>query len=201
MNITIHTPAVHLHGDSATDDVLKALARAMTVPPVSVELAADQPAAASTDALVPGTYYSHEGGIYIGMMPARGTVGAYHLFASTTETKASFGPEVEIAGCADHWDGPGNTAALLASGKDHPAAKWCSQYSADGKADWYLPAHAELALAWVVCAGSFNPESWYWSSTQGGRYTAWAQDFEDGYSSTGGKDGRFRVRAFRRSFI
>lgn len=202
MNITIHTPAVHLHGGSATDDVLKALARAMTVPPVSVEVAADNPAVATaTETLVPGVYYSHEGGIYVGSMPARGGIAAHHLFVSRAETETTFGPSDSIDGCADHWDGPGNTRALLASGKAHPAAQWCKDHTADGKTDWYLPAHADLTLAWVCCTGVFSPQGYYWSSTQHGRYGAWAQGFELGRSLYGSKDYSFRVRAFRRSFI
>lgn len=204
MNITINTPAVHLHGGSTAADVRRALAGAMAAPAATPEVAADQaaPAPAATPAtLVPGVYYAHEGGVYIGVVPARGTVGAHHLFASATETKTIFGPDETIDGCADHWDGPTNTNALLASSKAHPAAQWCNEYSADGKADWYLPAHAELALAWVVCAGAFNPDGWYWSSTQYGRGYAWAQDFEHGYSGYDLTLTSFRVRAFRRFVI
>lgn len=202
MNITIHTPAVHLHGGSAADDVLKALASAMTAPSATLEVAADKPAAAATtETLVPGVYYSHEGGIYVGSMPARGGIAAHHLFASRAETETTFGPSDAIDGCADHWDGPGNTRALLASGKPHPAAQWCKDLTADGKTDWHLPAHAELALAWVCCAGVFSPQGYYWSSTQLSRSYAWVQDFEDGRSYYYSEGHSFRVRAFRRSFI
>lgn len=159
--------------------------------------------AAIGDTLVPGQFYAHEGGIYIGIMPARGSLGAYALFAGKQEAEdLIFGPDVEVVDADDHWDGVANTLALGNSGHDHPAADYCRHLNVDGKADWYLPAHAELCLAWLNCAQEFEKSDWYWSSTQHGRLHAWVQDFEYGGSNFNGyKDYARRVRPFRRSFI
>jgi hypothetical protein len=159
--------------------------------------------AAIGDTLVPGQFYGHEGGIYIGTMPARGTRGPYALFACRQDVEdLTFGPDVEVSGATDHWDGAANTLALGSSGHAHPAADHCRTLNVDGKADWYLPAHAELCLAWVNCAEAFQKSDYYWSSTQYGRYFAWVQDFEYGISvSYFIKEGQRRVRPFRRSFI
>lgn len=159
--------------------------------------------AAIGDTLVPGQFYAHEGGIYIGTMPARESLGAYALFACRQQAEGlTFGPDIEVNGAGDHWDGVANTLALGNSGHDHPAVDYCRGLNVDGKADWYLPAHAELCLAWVNCAQEFEKSDWYWSSTQHGRYFAWVQYFEYGSSyHYGNKDDERRVRAFRRSFI
>ena len=87
------------------------------------------------------------------------------------------------------------------SGQDHPAADHCRSLDVDGKTDWYLPAHAELCLAWVNCADVFTKEGYYWSSTQHDRTSAFVQDFEFGYSYTSLKATQRRVRAVRRSFL
>lgn len=158
--------------------------------------------AAIGDTLVPGQFYAHEGGIYIGTMPARGSLGAYALFACRQQAEGlTFGPDIEVNGAGDHWDGVANTLALGNSGHDHPAVDYCRGLNVDGKADWYLPAHAELCLAWVNCAQEFEKSDYYWSSTQNGRSHAWVQDFEYGFSYDSTKDYGRRVRPFRRSFI
>ena len=165
---------------------------------------APAPSAPLGDTLVPCQFYAHEGGIYIGTMPARGALGAYALFACRQETEGlTFGPDVAVAGAGDHWDGVANTLALALgnSGLDHPAVEYCRRLNVDGKTDWYLPAHAELCLAWVNCADAFTKEGYYWTSTQYVRLSAFVQDVEFGYSTRSLKDTQRRVRAVRRSFI
>lgn len=163
---------------------------------------ATAPVAAIGDTLVPGQFYAHEGGIYIGTMPARGTLDAYALFACRQQSEGlTFGPDIKVAGADDHWDGVANTLALGNSGDDHPAVDYCRHLNVDGKADWYLPAHAELCLAWINCAQEFEKSGYYWSSTQNGRLNAWVQDFQGGYSLNLTKGYEHRVRPFRRSFI
>lgn len=148
-------------------------------------------------------YYPAEAGIYAGQMPARGVLGAYNLFAGQQEEIMTYGPNELIDGASDHWDGLANTRALVASGLPHLAAAWCMEREIDGRTDFYLPAHAELCLAWINCAGAFrfSAESYYWSSTHGGRGLAWVQAFEDGSSGYSSKSYARRVRPFRRSFI
>jgi len=167
-------------------------------------LASAPPAAGAAigDTLVPDQFYAHEGGIYIGTIPARGASGAYALFACRQEVEdLTFGPDIEVSDATDHWDGAANTLALGKSSHAHPAAEYCRTLNVDGKADWYLPAHAELCLAWVNCAEAFQKSGYYWSSTQDGRNLAWVQDFEYGYSNDNLKHTQRRVRPFRRSFI
>lgn len=47
-------------------------------------------------------------------------------------------------------------------------------------------------------AEAFNPDDYYWSSTQSSRYLAWAQLFADGYRYDDSKGNEFRARAVRR---
>ena len=98
-------------------------------------------------------------------------------------------------------DGQANTLALLADKHEHPAAAACAAFEHEGHADWYLPSIGELRLAHMHCPELFETSDWYWSSTQGGRRGAWAQDFEHGLSFHNDKASSFRVRAFRRFVI
>lgn len=59
-----------------------------------------------------------------------------------------------------------------------------------------LPTQLEALFAWTTSPETFE-DAWYWTSTQLSRYNAFAQDFEYGYSSWGGKHYEFRVRPVR----
>lgn len=153
------------------------------------------------EALTPpahGEYWTGQGGHYICTLPALMGVPARHLIAGANEAKnLTFGPDTAINGADSHIDGPANTAALLASGEDHPAANYCMAYTADGHADFFLPARLDLVMAHICAKAIFNTEGYYWTSTQGSRYGAFVQDFEDGFSGWLYKDFGRRVRAFR----
>ena len=138
------------------------------------------------------------GETYCCLMPARGELRAYHLiFGAESPEQLTYGPDDTIDNANDHYDGAANTAALLASGKPHPAAAYCRGMGEQ----WYLPAHAEMMAAFVHSPESFNKEGYYWSSTQDGHYYAWVQDFEYGSSYGSYKGLKRRVRPARRSFI
>jgi hypothetical protein len=94
-------------------------------------------------------------------------------------------------------DGPGNTAALLATGQAHPAAAWAAAQTADGHTDFHLPSRHDLLMAHIYAPQHFNKEDWYWSSSQTSRSNAFVQDFADGSSGWFSKDYGHRVRAFR----
>ncbi|MCH0754289.1 DUF1566 domain-containing protein, partial [Pseudomonas aeruginosa] len=66
-----------------------------------------------------------------------------------------------------------------------------------GHNDFYLPAQAELMLAWANVPEVFA-EGWCWSSTQYSAYSAFYTFFYDGYTYYGGKGSDFRVRPVRR---
>ncbi|MBH2009772.1 MAG: hypothetical protein I8H71_08760, partial [Xanthomonadaceae bacterium] len=125
-------------------------------------------------------------------------VPARHLVAGDSETDdVAFGPSLDVPGATSQLDGPANTAALLASGQDHPAAKCAAAYTADGHTDFYLPSRLDLVMAHICAPQLFQKSGYYWSSTQLSRHGAFVQGFEYGNSYWGGKDDEHRVRAFR----
>jgi hypothetical protein len=145
-----------------------------------------------------GDYWPGQGGRFICTLPALLGVPARHLVAADSETDdVAFGPSLDVPGAASQLDGPANTAALLATGQAHPAAKWAAAYTADGHADFFLPSRLDLVMAHICAPQLFQKSGWYWSSTQGSRHGAFVQDFESGNSGWGGKDNGHRVRAFR----
>lgn len=145
-----------------------------------------------------GEYWPGQGGRYICTLPALLGVPARHLVVGEHETEdLKFGPLMDVPGAVSQLDGPANTAALLATGKDHPAAKWAAAYTADGHTDFYLPSRLDLVMAHICAPQLFQKSDWYFSSTQNSRYNAFVQDFEGGLSCWVGKGTGHRVRAFR----
>lgn len=147
----------------------------MTTEATTIDAALLQPPA-------PGAYWPGQGGIYCGTLPAAHGLPARHLVFAATDAPESLqwgGYGIQVEGTAHRWDGRANTAALLAhkatTGTSHPAAEWAAAYTADGHADFHLPAQAELALASVMCPEQFDQAGWYWSSTQTGRNCAFVQ--------------------------
>ena len=189
MQITIHTKAVHLHDNGQPNLLATLFAGLLSTAAFKTKEQAPAPA---TPELAPGETYCC-------LMPSRGDLRAYHLiFGAESTEQLTYGPDDTIDNANDHYDGAANTAALLASGKPHPAAAYCRGMGEQ----WYLPAHAEMMAAFVHCPESFNKEGYYWSSTQDGRYYARVQDFEYGISYfTRDKGTKRRVRPARRSFI
>lgn len=153
------------------------------------------------DTLTPpahGDYWPGQGGRYICTLPALMGMPARHLITGEGEAEdVTFGPGVDVPGATSQIDGAANTAALIATGQDHPAAKWARTYSADGHTDFYLPSRLDLVMAHICAPQLFKKERWYWTSTQGSRDFAFVQYFEDGGSDWDCKDGEHRVRAFR----
>lgn len=162
---------------------------------------ATAPIAQPSDTLTPpahGDYWPGQGGRYICTLPALMGVPARHLIAGDSEAEdLTFGPGVDVPGATSQIDGAANTDALIATGQDHPAAKWARAYSADGHTDFHLPARLDLVMAHICAPQLFKKSSWYWSSTQGSRNGAFVQGFEYGGSLWGSKGGERRVRAFR----
>jgi len=108
-----------------------------------------------------------------------------------------YGDDEPKAACM--FDGQSNTAALVASAVDHPAAQFCAALSIDGFSDFYLPSLRELKTLFGSGCDAFDTEHWYWSSTQFSRSLAYGQGFYLGNTDFTTKDwtGGF-ARAVRR---
>lgn len=131
-----------------------------------------------------GQLYPEHGGHYAGAVSGRGVKPDWHLFVPADPGDAfkalafgNYGKRVD--GADDHVDGLANTAALIDSGMEHPAAKACRELTVGAFADFYLPSHNELMLCWVNVPHLFEKDDWYWSSTQrqGNSSYAWGQGF------------------------
>ena len=94
-------------------------------------------------------------------------------------------------------------AALIADNQTGLfAARICADYdiTVDGitYGDWYLPSKYELNLLYMnknVLENFAN--DMYWSSTEDAEFSAWLQDFTDGYQGTTNKFYSLRIRAIR----
>lgn len=165
-------------------------------------LESTQPAAQLTPPAV-GEYWPGQGGIYVGTLPAFDGLPARHMIASAIEApnRLTWGPYDDVPGATSRTNGQANTAAILAhaasTGQKFPAAAWAHAHTADGHTDFHLPSQAELFLASLYAPQVFGKESWYWTSTQHSRSSAFVQDFEHGGSNWSFKVGGYRVRAVR----
>lgn len=144
-----------------------------------------------------GEYLPGQGGIYAGdILGDDGVV--YGLVVSSEDLDGTYawGPE-DGERTASSWDGLVNTNALLRHDKAHPAARAAKGYSADGHADFYLPAKRELQIIAANLPHLFQPKP-YWTSTPYGSGVAWAVNFEHGYVAGWSRYSEFRVRPVRR---
>lgn len=148
------------------------------------------------------------GGAYAGTVRGEKDRPDYHLFVAVGDAGqardiAWGGYGIKESAEAEHnHDGLANTLALVASGADHPAAKWARDLKHEGYADWYLPSREELRLCYINAREHFDAV-WHWSSTQyaGNSDNAWGQNFDNGGQSVVNKDYQGRARAVRRVII
>ena len=109
----------------------------------------------------------------------------------------------DITGTADGiGTGRKNTAVILATDANAPAAKACNDYNVGGKNDWFLPSRDELNQLNVNRNHVGNMEaSNYWSSSQyddNDVDAAWTHDFNNGNQYAFGKNSNsVLVRAVR----
>ncbi|EJM20201.1 hypothetical protein PMI21_01104 [Pseudomonas sp. GM18] len=144
-----------------------------------------------------GEVWPGQGGIYAGLMPARAGAPSYHMVIPADDIgRFEWGQYGDEAPATSLIDGRANTAALIESGGDYPAAKAAAAYTADGHADFYLPAAAELYEIWLNLNGKI--EGWAWSSSQRSADFAFGMLFGVGGQGSFGKGGELRVRPVRR---
>lgn len=149
-----------------------------------------------------GQYWHGQGGIYAGLMRGENGLPDYHLIvppaeAGEAEAITWGGAGQTEEGAASEYDGAANTAALVASEHNHPAAHWAAELEHEGHKDFYLPSRRELRLCWVNVPEQFA-RKWYWSSTQSSPDLAWLQVFADGLQLRARKLSELRARAVRR---
>jgi len=95
-----------------------------------------------------------------------------------------------------------NTSAMLNMCKFADAAEQVRRYTGGGMTDWSLPSKDELNALYYYggrdAIGGFAA-SFYWSSSQAAKDTAWYQSFSNGSQSGGGsgKTGQIGVRPIR----
>lgn len=178
--------------------VQRALEQTFHGKPLSAELV-------STLSVPPlGLYWPGEGGHNAGLVRGENGAPDYYLIVPAgpaAELKGQWGGyEHEVSGAGSHSDGLANTHALLADDEQHPAADLAAEFTADGHADFYLPARRELQLA-EANVPELLSKGRYWSSTQYSAYYAYYMDFENGWQLTSGKYYERLVRPVRRRFI
>lgn len=164
-----------------------------------------QPPAANTgEAPVLGEHWPGEGGHNAGLVRGENGAPDYYLIVPAgpaAEFKAAWGGyDHETQGASSASDGLANTRAMLSDSEEHPAAKLASEFSADGHADFYLPARRELQLAEANVPELFS-KAYHWSSTQYSAYDAYFMDFGGGWQILNDKDYERLVRPVRRKFL
>ncbi|KPA87320.1 hypothetical protein PF66_06230 [Pseudomonas asplenii] len=146
-----------------------------------------------------GEIWQGQGGIYAGIVPARNGAQAYHLIIGDELGRFEWGPYGEDSPAKSMIDGLANTQAMVESDANYPAAVAAYEHKADGHADFYLPAAAELYEAWLNLGS--NDFGWVWSSSQRSAINAFILGFGGGFQLNHGKYDEFRVRPVRRLLI
>lgn len=91
--------------------------------------------------------------------------------------------------------GAANTAAMAAAGS--PMALAVQSTTIEGHADWHIPSRLEALALFETAPELFDKDSWYWTSSQYSRNTAWCQVFEYGHSTAFSKGNELRARPVR----
>ncbi|MBP5120983.1 DUF1566 domain-containing protein [Pseudomonas protegens] len=191
--ITVSNGDTHLSTPD-TALALQVLTELAGKPQIRTESAAAIPAV--------GEYWPGEGGVNGGLFPGDGK--PYYLIVPTgADAEAvlewgGYGDELE--GANSPHDGLTNTADLVETDTDYPAAKFCSSFERDGHKDFYLMARREAQFLEITLSDVFG-KRYHWTSTQYSADTAYNVDFEDGWLRSYGKGLERLVRPVRRKYF
>lgn len=160
------------------------------------------PAASASGVPAIGEYWPGEGGVNGGLFPGDGK--PYYLIVPTgadAEAKLEFGScGKESEGAASAHDGMTNTADLVETDNDYPAARFCAKFERDGHSDYYLMARREAQFLEITVPQVFS-KGYHWTSTQYSADFAYNMGFEDGWLYDNVKDVERLVRPVRRKYF
>lgn len=150
-----------------------------------------------------GEVWPGEGGINGGLF--QGGETPYYLIVPTgadaegTFEFGSYGKELD--GAMSPHDGMTNTADLVETDNDYPAARFCAKFERDGHNDYYLMARREASFLEGTVPQSFS-QARHWTSSQASADYAYSVDFEYGWLyGLGGKTSERLVRPVRRKYF
>ena len=108
-------------------------------------------AASSSDLVLPAIGAPFKGGFYAGLISHTANSVATHALIVAPRDDESLTIQFKTtasstSGTSSVYDGAANTANM--NNNDHPAAKYCADYTGGGYTDWYLPAVEELNIAY-----------------------------------------------------
>lgn len=108
--------------------------------------------AASSDIVLPAIGAPFQGGFYAGLISHTANSVATHALIVAPRSDESLTVQFKTTasnttGIESTYDGAANTSNM--NNTDHPAAKYCADYTGGGYTDWYLPAVDELNIAYV----------------------------------------------------
>ena len=153
--------------------------------------------AAEDDIPTIGAYWAGQGGIYGGILQYPD--GLHHtIFGAEDLGDFAWGERGTETGATQRVSGVLNTTTLRDTDGSFPAAEAASEYTADGRHDFYLPSIGELNHAMQNIPDAFDKGNWYWSSSQRSANLAFTMDFVYGSQYYGVKYGELRVRPVRR---
>ena len=156
---------------------------------------------------------TYQGGIFFYYLQPNDigyVAGEIHGFVcapSDQSTGSSWGCQGSIIGTSDEiGTGDSNTTSIASQcNENNTAAKICSDLVLGGYSDWFLPSRKELQLMYDHLQsngiGSFSSvagDNFYWSSSEFSDMISWYNYFATDYSTTGFKNGLYRVRAIRK---
>jgi len=100
---------------------------------------------------LPAIGEAYQGGFYAGLISHTANSVATHALIVAPQSGESANTQFKTtnsstSGTSSVYDGAANTANM--NNTDHPAAKYCLDYTNGGYSDWYLPAVEELNIAY-----------------------------------------------------
>ena len=149
-----------------------------------------------------GEPWPGEGGVNGGLF--QGGDRPYYLIIPTgtdAEAKLEFGSYgKEFDGAMSPHDGMTNTADLVETDNNYPAAQFCAKFERDGHKDFYLMARREASFLEGTVPQEFSKGT-HWTSTQYSAHGAYYMDFEAGWLLYSDKNNERLVRPVRRKYF